>query len=207
MHITQRGVDRCSTFHGPDDYRFYKHALLDTSRRVGCPVHAYALMTNHVHLLVTPSELSAPARLMRSLGGRYTQFFNVRYGRTGGLWEGRYRSTVVDTAPYFFACSRYIELNPTRAGIVADPEAYEWSSFRHNALGRDDPVVTSHGQYLTLATEKEARERAYSALFAVDLDADIVATIRTKVRRDRPNGTVLTRRPRHRPVSAIALPI
>lgn len=179
LHITQRGVDRCPTFLDSDDYALYRWALRESANEHGCAVHAYVLMTNHVHLLTTPSDLTGPACMMRSLGKRYVRYFNDRYRRTGTLWEGRYRSTVVDSLPYLFTCSRYIELNPVRAGMVPDPHAYEWSSYRRNAAGLDDGVISEHPKYTSLGSTPVVRCSAYRAMFATELTPAALAAVRS----------------------------
>jgi putative transposase len=182
LHITQRGVDRCHTFLAAEDFAFYRWALGEARFAADCAVHAYALMTNHVHLLVTPADAEGPVRMMRSLGRRYVRYFNDRYRRTGTLGEGRYRAARIDSAPYLFACSRYIELNPVRAAIVADPSSYLWSSYRHNACGDDDSLVSPHPQYVALGMSRDARCAAYRALFATDVEPGVVATLRASLR-------------------------
>ena len=182
VHITQRGVNRCVTFISDDDFALYLWVLRDASVRARCAVHAYALMTNHVHLLVTPASSDAPACLMRALGQRYVRYFNDRYRRTGTLWEGRFRSTIVETDGYFLACSRYIERNPVRAGIVDDPGAYHWSSYRRNAFGENDGIVTPHSLYTSLGRDNNARRAAYRGLFAIEAPPAVVAGIRTAAR-------------------------
>jgi putative transposase len=178
LHVTQRGVDRCPTFLSDDDFAFYRWALLEASREARCALHAYVLMTNHVHLLLTPMDASGPARMMCALGRRYVRFFNDRYHRTGTLWEGRFRSTLVLTTSYLLACSRYIELNPVRAGIVADPGEYAWSSFDHNAGNGDDPIITEHPQYRALGAGRADCRSVYRTLFAHDLAVNELAAIR-----------------------------
>ena len=182
LHVTQRGVDRCPTFLSADDFAFYLCALREASTESRCRIHAYVLMTNHVHLLLTPAGTAAPARMMRSLGRRYVRYFNARYQRTGTLWEGRFRSTVVGSTAYLFACSRYIEMNPVRAGMVAEPADYVWSSFHSNAVGEDDPIVTPHPEHAALGDCRELQCGAYRALFASELSASAVAAIRTAQR-------------------------
>lgn len=179
LHITQRGVDRCPTFIAHEDYAFYLWALQEASIAAGCAVHSYVLMTNHVHLLLTPDDQSGPAALMRSLGRRYVRYFNERYHRTGTLWEGRYRSTIVNSTSYFFACSRYIETNPLRAGLVGEPGAYEWSSYRCNADGVDDLLISPSPLYTALGAERVARCAAYRALFDTEPVPGLTAAIRT----------------------------
>ena len=178
LHITQRGVDRCPTFLAADDFAFYRWLLREASLAASCAVHSYALMTNHVHLLVTPRDARGPAHLMRSLGMRYVRYFNDRYRRTGTLWEGRFRSVLVDSSAHLFACYRYIELNPVHAGMVGAPDHYEWSSYACNARGDDDPAVTHHPLYLALAGSPGARCVAYRALFAAQLEESAVAALR-----------------------------
>lgn len=190
LHITQRGVDRAPTFLADNDFAFYRWCLRAAAADASCALHAYVLMTNHIHLLVTPTDIAGPARLMRSLGRRYVRYFNDRYRRTGTLWEGRFRSALIDSAAYFFACSRYIELNPVRAGIAVNPASYEWSSFRHNAYGAVDRVVTPHPQYDALGVESDARCAAYRALFDTELESNVVAAIRADLRgRPKPDAT------------------
>jgi putative transposase len=135
QHIIQRGNNRQNVFFAEDDYRFYLEKLADACRKYDCRLHSYVLMTNHVHLLITPMTETGIGKVMQSLGRSYVQYVNFRHRRTGTLWEGRYRATLLDSERYLLTCHRYIELNPVRAGMVADPAAYPWSSYRHNALG------------------------------------------------------------------------
>lgn len=186
LHITQRGVDRCPTFLSDDDFAFYRWALNEAQAEAQCAVHAYVLMTNHVHLLATPSDIGGPAKMMRSLGRRYVRYFNDRYRRTGTLWEGRYRSALVDSASYLISCSRYIELNPVRAGLTSEPIAYEWSSFRHNSGGEQDPLITEHPLYTALGATRAVRSAAYRAMFSSPLSSPAIATVRA-AQRGRPN--------------------
>lgn len=178
LHLIQRGNNRARIFVDTQDYARYKDVLRDTSQGADCAIHSYVLMPNHVHLLATPDHELAPAHMMQSIGRRYVRYFNERHARTGTLWEGRYRSTLIDCARYFFACSRYIELNPARAGMVKDPGAYRWSSFRGNAHGEPDSLITPHQLYLELGTGAADRERAYHGMFAGELDADDINAIR-----------------------------
>src|SRR4051812_23176241 len=128
-HIIQRGNNRAVCFAAEADYRRYLDELAELSKRFGCAVHAYALMTNHVHLLLTPDEAEGPGLLMKHLGQRYVQHVNRAYGRSGTLWEGRFRSCLTQSEDYLLACQRYIELNPVRAGMVRHPRDYRWSSY------------------------------------------------------------------------------
>ena len=181
LHLRQRGVDGGPTFIAADDYAYYLWALRHAATAAQCLVHAYALMTNHVHLLVTPEDVTGPARLMKALGRRYVRYFNDRYQRTGPLWEGRYRSTIVDSREYFFSCSRYIDQNPVRAGLVEKSGAYTWSSYRHNALGGADRVVTPHAEYDALGADRTARCAAYRRLCDSALDTIEAVTVRAEL--------------------------
>ena len=187
LHVIQRGNNRTACFHDRQDFAVYLRVLDEMSRRAGCAIHAYVLMTNHVHLLVTPQTARGPARMMQRIGRSYVRYFNERHGRTGTLWEGRYRSALVDSDRYFLACSRYIELNPVRAGIVTDPAVYGWSSFRCNATGRADPVITQHETYRALGSCAAERCAAYRTLFDTPLGSDSLDAIRGAAKR----GTVL----------------
>lgn len=190
VHVTQRGVDRRATFMTDDDFAYYLWILRAATVAAGCAVHAYVLMTNHVHLLLTPGTANGPARLMQIVGIRYVRYFNLRYRRTGTLWESRYRSTVVDSDRYFFACTRYIERNPQRAGLTDEPAAYPWSSFRYNACGERDQLITPHPLYLALGPDAAARSRAYLRVFA-EPAPEAAAAVRTApaARRTLPRGS------------------
>ena len=133
MHIVQRGNNRSACFHTSEDYTRYLRDLEDLAREFSCAIHAFALMTNHVHLLLTPQHTNGASFLMKHLGQRHAQHANRCYGRTGSLWEGRFRSCIVCDEAYVLRCYRYIELNPVRAGMVAHPREYPWSSYKANA--------------------------------------------------------------------------
>ncbi len=165
-HVVQRGNDRRPCFFQPVDYECYRRELREITMAEGCAVHAYAFMTNHVHLLMTPGEAGQIARVMQSLGRRYVRYVNDRYHRTGTLWEGRYKACLVDSENYLLRCYRYIELNPVRAAIVSAPMDYMWSSYRKNALGVDDNLIRPHRAYLALGANDEQRCAAYRALVA-----------------------------------------
>jgi putative transposase len=178
LHLIQRGNNRGACFVDDEDREYYLAALLRASRRARCDVHAYVLMTNHVHLLVTAGDAEAPSRMMKMLGCTYVRHFNERYERTGTLWEGRYRSTRIDSDRYFLQCSRYIELNPLRAGLVSSPADWRWSSFRNNSDGQPDALVRPHALYLALGHSSSNRREAYRALFATPLSQHVVDAIR-----------------------------
>jgi putative transposase len=178
LHVVQRGNDRNRTFFANDDYRAYLLLLAKISRRYQTAVHAYVLMTNHVHLLLTSSREDGISRTMQQLGSSYSRRINTRYERTGTLWEKRFDSCPVDTDRYCLACYRYIELNPVRAGIVDRPEAYRWSSHRENIGLRTWRIVRPHASYLALARGREARCDSYATLFNDVLLPSVVKMIR-----------------------------
>ncbi|HWE43217.1 MAG TPA: transposase [Gemmatimonadaceae bacterium] len=178
MHIIQRGNNRTSVFVDRADRERYLRMLHHASRRERCAIHAYVLMTNHVHILATPDGKRGPARMMQALGRWYVPYFNARHRRTGTLWEGRYRSRLIDSERYLLACSRYIEMNPVRAGLVVVPGAYRWSSFRGNGEGAPDYLVTAHPAYRALGASPAERRAAYRALFSVPLEEAEVSAIR-----------------------------
>jgi putative transposase len=178
LHLIQRGNNRGCCFVDDVDRTRYLHALRRASRDARCTIHAYVLMTNHVHLLVTAGERQSPARMMQALGRRYVQYFNRRHGRTGTLWEGRYRSSLIDSERYFLQCSRYIETNPVRAGLVSEPGDFRWSSFRSNAYGQPNTLVRRHGVYLALGRSESTRRDAYCALFERPQDTCVIDEIR-----------------------------
>jgi putative transposase len=164
LHVRQRGNDRQNCFRQDSDRLVYLSLLRDFSRLQQCAIHAYCLMTNHVHLLVTPSNEIDCALLMRDLGRCYAAYFNRRYERTGALWEHPFRSCLVDSAEYVITCYRYIELNPVRAHMVPRPQEYPWSSYAGNAGLRSDPLVAPHAEYLALGRDEMSRPRAYRDL-------------------------------------------
>jgi len=165
LHVVQRGLARAPCFSGPPDRLFYLEALRQSAAR-RCAVHAYALMGNHVHLLVTPARRGDATQLMRALGERYGRHLARAYGHEDTVWEEPFDGTPVHAGRYLFWCMRYIESNPVSARLVREPAAYRWSSYRANALGEDDPLVTPHPLYCALGRSREQRCAAYLALFA-----------------------------------------
>jgi len=165
LHVIQRGHNRDACFWHDTDRLVYLTLLHQLSKKTGCALHAYVLMTNHVHLLLTPRDSDSCGRLMRNLGQRYVQYVNRRYERSGTLWEGRYRSCLVDSTEYVLACHRYIELNPVRAGMVGTPSAYRWSSHNGNAGAMRNQLLNAHCEYLALSQDEEPRRAAYRQLF------------------------------------------
>jgi putative transposase len=188
LHIVQRGNNRARTFRDEAEFTRYLDALSDASRRFKCAIHAYVLMSNHVHLLVTPEDRESPARMMQTIGRRVVPWINARHERTGTLWEGRFRSSPVDSERYLFTCSRYIELNPVRAGLAAHPSEYRWSSHRCNAAGEPDPLISPHARWVALGATTAARATAYGALFRDSLPLATLAAIRLATRRGAPWG-------------------
>ncbi len=165
VHIVQRGHNREPCFFAEDDYASYLHWLNEVLTETECALHAYVLMTNHVHLLLTPKKAAAVPRLLMSLGRRYVQYINRSYKRTGTLWDSRHKSSVVQADNYLLTCQRYIELNPVCAAMVEDPAHYRWTSYRANALGQTDARLTPHSVYLALGHSDKERQATYRALF------------------------------------------
>lgn len=188
QHVIQRGNDRQPCFRAHADYRRYLADLLQASRRFQCAIHAYVLMTNHVHLLVTPAGKGDVSRMMQAIGRRYVGWFNACYARTGTLWEGRFKSMLVGDDRYFLTCQRYIELNPVRAGLARHPASYAWSSHASNAYGAVDELLTPHDCYLALAPP-ERRLRAYRELFDEAVAGSQLAELRRHAVQQRPWGT------------------
>ena len=178
QHVIQRGNNRSVIFVADEDYRKYMEILAEACERFECDVHAYVLMTNHVHLLVTPYREDGISKLMQSLGRKYVQYFNYQYGRSGTLWEGRYKSTLLDSERYLLTCYRYIELNPVRAGMVEHPSQYPWSSYGVNAKGKTSDSVVPHELYLRLGATNKARRQAYRELFKVHIGSERLMEIR-----------------------------
>lgn len=180
QHIIQRGNNRQAVFFSDDDYSVYLDKLNEYAETYGVAVHAFVLMTNHVHILATPSSETGISKLMQSLGRYYVRYINQTYRRSGSLWEGRYKSTLVDTEGYLLTVCRYIELNPVRAKMVRHPKNYPWSSYHHNALGADIQLITEHPVYQSLGRSRPQRRKAYQNLFADRIPALTLDEIRTK---------------------------
>jgi putative transposase len=182
-HILQRGNNRQAVFFDDEGRRLFLRWLGEAATAEGCAIHAYVLMTNHFHLAVTAANARAIPRMMQSLGRRYVGFVNRSLGRTGTLWEGRYKSTILDSESYVLACLRYIEANPLRAKIVARPEDYPWSSYPYTALGRADALLTPHETYHALGHTPAERQDAYRSLFAEGLNAEVLEALRDSIQR------------------------
>ena len=164
-HIVQRGNNRQAIFFEKIDYEVYLSLLAEACDRCGCQIHAYTLMTNHVHLLATPLEKVSVSRMMQYVGRHYVPYVNKKYCRSGTLWEGRFKAAIVDSSAYLLACYRYVELNPVRAGIVKHPGEYSWSSYRRNGLLLENNLITPHGEYQQLGRDDQERVKNYRLLF------------------------------------------
>jgi putative transposase len=189
QHVIQRGNDRQPCFFQDSDRLLYLHELQEQSQRFGCRLHAYVLMDNHVHLLVTPLEAGAVGRMMQAIGRRYVRYVNDRLARSGTLWEGRYKACLVGDDRYALACYRYIELNPVRAAMVAAPGDYPWSSHRSNVSEAEGSWLQAHPAYLALASEQAWRHQRYRALFAAAPDMQEIDGIRLYTQRQRAWGS------------------
>jgi putative transposase len=188
VHVIQRGNNRQAVFFAESDYRLYLDSLRMAANRTGCTIHAYVLMSNHVHVLVTPDTAQGLSQLMQSVGRRYVRYVNGIYKRTGTLWEGRFKSAVVDSERYLLTCMRYIELNPVRAGMVQRAGEYRWSSYARNALARSDGISTPHPVYEALGDNLHSRCTAYQSLFHESARADDLASIRAGTESGTPIG-------------------
>jgi putative transposase len=189
LHVWQRGVDRMACFRSDDDRRLYLGLLQELAPQAKCAMHAFVLMTNHVHLLLTPMEQDSCAELMKHVGQRYTQHCNRTWGRTGTLWEGRFKSSLVESETYLMRCHRYIELNPVRAGMVRCPAEYAWSSFRANAYGVPCPALVPHYVYRKLGRQPEQYREAYRSLFDTPMDPREITEIRAALHGGFPLGS------------------
>ena len=181
QHIIQRGNNRQACFGSEEDFAAYLHWLDEYSVKYGVCVHAWVLMTNHVHLLLTPSSPDGVSMLMQTLGRHYVRYFNHTYRRSGTLWEGRFKSCVIDAEAYLLLCQRYVELNPVRAGMVLHPGDYRWSSFQANGYGKEIKLWTPHAIYQSLGKSPGERASAYRALFVGQLDEPVISEIRDSV--------------------------
>ena len=199
-HIIQRGNNRSPCFYADEDYHRYLDVLGEQADKYQCTLHAYVLMTNHVHLLLTPREEDSAALLMKHLGQRYVQYINRTYQRTGTLWEGRFKSCLTQEETYVLTCYRYIELNPVRAGVVSHPKDYRWSSYLCNGSGQMNHLVRPHEQYIKLGQTQAERLQAYRDLFKAHLDTEQLNSIRQAT-----NGNYVLGHPRFQEEIALML--
>ena len=188
LHIVQRGHNREPCFFAEADYHTYLHWLGEALQKERCALHAYALMSNHVHLLLTPKCAESVPRLIIALGRRYVPYINTTYRRTGALWDSRYKSSLIQAETCLLACQRYIELNPVRAAMVDNPAHYRWTSYRANALGQENAHLTPHPVYLALGRDDKQRQAAYRALFRTPLDKAAIDDIRLALNQNQPLG-------------------
>ncbi len=188
QHLIQRGNNRQATFFAEEDYRCYLGWLLEAAKKYDCRIYAYVLMTNHVHLLASAQRPYDLSRMMQHLGRRFVRYVNHVYRRSGTLWEGRFKASLVDTETYFLRCCRYLECNPLRAQMIVHPGDYRWSSYRFHAHGVADKLLSTHEQFERLGETPEERQRAYRELFRVELDAKDLGEIRDTVNRGWPLG-------------------
>ncbi len=188
VHVFQRGHNKEPVFFDDEDYLVYLRYLKASADICGCRIHAYVLMTNHVHLLVTPESSTAISVLFQGVGRHFVPYMNKTYQRRGSLWEGRHKGNIIESDAYFLICMRYIEMNPVRAGMVDHPAQYRWSSYAANALGADNAVIQAHELYLALGNTPEARQVAYRELFEVKADDNELDIIRASLSSGTPLG-------------------
>ena len=187
-HVMQRGHNRSAIFFENEDYLEYLRILKSMADKYQCLVHAYVLMTNHVHLLMTPLSQNGISLFFQGLGRQYVTYINKNYGLSGSLWDGRHKGNSIDTEVYFLTCMRYIELNPVRANMCVDPGEYRWSSYAANALGESSCILTPHEEYKHLGKNSALRQKAYRGLFKESLDAKTIDDLRKGVQSGTPVG-------------------
>jgi putative transposase len=178
QHVIVRGNNKEPIFYREEDYQFYLEKLKSACEKHDCELHAYVLMTNHIHLLITPNKINGLSKVMQMIGRYYVQYFNVTNKRTGTLWEGRYKATLIDSEVYALTCYRYIELNPVRANMVEQPSDYPWSSYHSNALGKENELITPHYLYKKLGLSDKQRQKTYQGLFNSHIDEKTLSDIR-----------------------------
>ncbi|MBL3619678.1 MAG: transposase [gamma proteobacterium endosymbiont of Lamellibrachia anaximandri] len=185
QHVIQRGNNREPIFCRAADYQFYLEKLEAVCQKYHCDLHAYVLMTNHTHLLITPQREEGIGKVMQGLGRYYVQYFNYTYKRTGTLWDGRYKATLLDSERYLLACMRYIELNPVRAGMVNHPSEYPWSSYHHNATGLQNGLIQQHSVYRRIGNAAKDRQAGCRALFKRHISGSALAELREATNKGR----------------------
>lgn len=177
IHLVQRGHNSSQVFHGAKDAKIYLSWLKDTSLKHDVAVHAYVLMPDHVHLLMSPKTEQSIPRAMRDLNWNYSRYVNAEYKRSGSLWDGRYKACIIDAEDYLFACCQYVESNPTRIGLTEDPATYRWSSYKANALAATNSILTPHPLYLNLGVTQTERAKTYRDMFEKGLPEWRIAAI------------------------------
>ncbi len=184
QHVVQRGRDCAPCFSHESDYSFFLDCARDAAVQHLCAVHAYVLMRDHVHFLVTPASAEGITHFMRQLRRRYAVYYDGVRGNAGVPWEGRFRASLVEARAFLLTCYRYVELNPVRVGLVDHPGSYRWSSYMGNAFGRPDPVITPHSLYLELGSSEYRRQCAYRSLFQAPFDDGELRRIRAALNRE-----------------------
>ena len=188
VHVFQRGHNKEPVFFDNQDYLAYLRFLKAAADDLGCLIHAYVLMTNHVHLLATPQAENDISLLFQNIGRYFVPYINKTYRRRGSLWEGRHKGNILESEAYFLICMRYIEMNPVRAGMVDHPAKYRWSSYAANGLGVSNAVLTEHAEYVAVGRLSEARQIAYRGLFDHAEDAEALALLRCALQTGTPLG-------------------
>jgi len=188
-HVVQRGRNRDPVFYETADYLYYLTKLKDALIKYDVELHAYVLMTNHVHLLMSAKEVSGVSLVMQYVGRFYVSYINHKYGFSGSLWEGRFKSNLIDSDRYLFACMRYIELNPVRAGMVSSPDEYVYSSYHCNALNLADELITPHAEFVKLSDKLDLRSVFYANLFEQVIPNDVLAELKAGYQSGTPAGS------------------
>jgi putative transposase len=188
VHIVQRGHSREPVFFEDSDYSAYLHWVEEAADRYDCDIHAYVLMTNHIHILATPHDRQGVSRMMQYVGRHYVPYINYTYGSSGSIWEGRYKASLIHDEQYLLTCMRYIELNPVRANMIKNPSLYRWSSYRCNAQGKENKLIKPHALYQSLGRTTRERCEAYKGLFYAHLDAVDLTDIRAALQTGTPLG-------------------
>ncbi|MCK5524510.1 MAG: transposase [Thiomargarita sp.] len=189
-HILHRGNNRQDCFVEEEDMKAYLSWLTEYSVKYKVDVHAWVLMSNHVHLLCTPHEPEAISKMMQSMGRMYVRYFNNTYQRSGTLWEGRYKSCLIESKAYLLELYRYIELNPVRAGMVNEPSEYFWSSYQCNGFGKKSQLQTPHELYKALGRSKKKRLENYQLLLDIDVEEVLLCDIRKSINKGLALGSV-----------------
>ncbi len=188
VHIWQRGNNRQAIFFADADYKAYLSWMYQGAKRYGCALHAYVLMPNHIHCLITPDTIDSVGRMMQFVGRNYVSYINRTYDRSGTLWEGRYKSSLVSAAQYGLACYRYLETNPVRSDLVATPDEYRWSSYPVNALGQYQETLQPLPEYTALGATDMVRQQAYQTLLRGEQNKSEMETIQRCVQSGTPLG-------------------
>ncbi len=187
-HVMQRGHNGDPIFFGEADYFEYLKIFKKVADLYQCYIHAYVLMTNHVHFLLTPFDKEGVSKLFQHLGREYVTYINKTYQRSGTLWGGRHKGNIIESESYFLTCMQYIELNPVRAGMVAHPSDYPWSSYRFNGLGESSAIITPHDEYLALAKERDERLKRYTDFLTSEVDIAVITDLSGSLHSGTPLG-------------------